>query len=117
MGSEAGGVLYDLQVLEHNLANQQQNITRFIMLARKAINVSEQVQAKATLIMATGQHSSALVEALFVLRDNDIIMTKFEFRPVNDNPWEEMFYIDVQVNLRSGVMQNRYRIWCLLPAR
>ncbi|MBF1996355.1 bifunctional chorismate mutase/prephenate dehydratase [Serratia symbiotica] len=105
LGSEAGGALYGLQVLEHNLANQQQNITRFIVLARKAINVSEQVPAKTTLIMATGQQSGALVEALLVLRDNDIIMTKLESRPINGNPWEEMFYIDVQANLRSGAMQ------------
>ncbi|CNL88666.1 bifunctional chorismate mutase/prephenate dehydratase [Yersinia aleksiciae] len=105
LGSEAGGALYNLQVLEHNLANQQQNITRFIVLARKAIDVSEQIPAKTTLIMATGQQSGALVEALLVLRDQGIIMTKLESRPINGNPWEEMFYIDVQANLRSEAMQ------------
>ncbi len=105
LGSEAGGALYNLQVLEHNLANQQQNITRFIVLARKAIDVSEQIPAKTTLIMATGQQSGALVEALLVLRDHGIIMTKLESRPINGNPWEEMFYIDVQANLRSDPMQ------------
>ncbi|PVZ78509.1 bifunctional chorismate mutase/prephenate dehydratase [Serratia sp. S1B] len=105
LGSEAGGALYNLQVIEHNLANQKQNITRFIVLARKAIDVSEQVPAKTTLIMATGQQSGALVEALLVLRDNNIIMTKLESRPINGNPWEEMFYIDVQANLRSATME------------
>ncbi|WP_273870952.1 bifunctional chorismate mutase/prephenate dehydratase [Serratia odorifera] len=105
LGSEAGGALYGLQVLEHNLANQQQNITRFIVLARKAIDVSEQVPAKTTFIMATGQQSGALVEALLVLRDNGIIMTKLESRPIHGNPWEEMFYIDVQANIRSDAMQ------------
>ncbi|WP_392432128.1 bifunctional chorismate mutase/prephenate dehydratase [Yersinia sp. HM-2024] len=105
LGSEAGGALYNLQVLEHNLANQQQNITRFIILARKAIDVSDQIPAKTTLILATGQQSGALVEALLVLRDHGIIMTKLESRPINGNPWEEMFYIDVQANLRSESMQ------------
>ncbi|MGT3280133.1 bifunctional chorismate mutase/prephenate dehydratase [Yersinia enterocolitica] len=105
LGSEAGGALYNLQVLEHNLANQQQNITRFIILARKAIDVSDQIPTKTTLIMATGQQSGALVEALLVLRDHGIIMTKLESRPINGNPWEEMFYIDVQANLRSESMQ------------
>lgn len=109
LGSEAGGALYGLQVLEHNLANQQQNITRFIVLTRKAIEVSEQVPAKTTLIMATGQQSGALVEALLVLRENGIIMTKLESRPINGNPWEEMFYIDVQANLRSESMQKALR--------
>lgn len=105
LGSEAGGMLYQLKVLEHNLANQSQNITRFIVLARKPIEVSEQVPAKTTLIMATGQQSGALVEALLVLREHGIIMTKLESRPINGNPWEEMFYIDVQANLRSDAMK------------
>ncbi|PLR33164.1 bifunctional chorismate mutase/prephenate dehydratase [Chimaeribacter arupi] len=109
LGSEAGGALYQLQVLEHKLANQQQNITRFIVLARKAIDVSEQVPAKTTLIMATGQQSGALVEALLVLRDHGIVMTKLESRPIHGNPWEEMFYIDVQANLRSESMQKALR--------
>lgn len=105
LGSEAGGALYNLQVLEHSLANQQQNITRFIILARKSIDVSDQIPAKTTLIMATGQQSGALVEALLVLRDHGVVMTKLESRPINGNPWEEMFYIDVQANLRSESMQ------------
>lgn len=109
LGSEAGGNLYQLQVLEHNLANQAQNTTRFIVLARKAIDVSEQVPAKTTLIMATGQQSGALVEALLVLREHGIVMTKLESRPIYGNPWEEMFYIDVQANLRSEAMQKALR--------
>lgn len=105
LGSEAGGLLYQLRVLEHNLANQSQNTTRFIVLARKPIDVSEQVPAKTTLIMATGQQSGALVEALLVLREHSIIMTKLESRPIYGNPWEEMFCIDVQANLRGDGLQ------------
>ena len=105
LGSEAGGALYGLQVLEHNLANQQQNITRFIVLARKAIEVTEQVPAKTTFIMATGQQAGALVEALLVLREHGIIMTKLESRPIYGNPWEEMFYLDVQANMNDAAMK------------
>ncbi len=75
------------------------------MLARKAIEVSSQVPAKTTLIMATGQQAGALVEALLVLRNHNLIMSKLENRPINGNPWEEMFYIDVQGNLQSENMQ------------
>lgn len=105
LGSEAGGALYGLQVLERNLANQTQNITRFIVLARKAIEVSEQVPAKTTLLMATGQQAGALVEALLVLRNHHLIMTRLESRPIYGNPWEEMFYLDIQANLHSEEMQ------------
>ncbi len=106
LGSEAGGALYGLQVLERNLANQAQNITRFVVLARKAINVSDQVPAKTTLLMATGQQAGALVEALLVLRNHNLIMTRLESRPIHGNPWEEMFYLDIQANLQSAAMQH-----------
>lgn len=105
IGSEAGGALYGLQVLERNLANQKQNITRFIILARKPVDVTPQVPAKTTLIMATGQQAGALVEALLVLRKHNLVMSKLESRPINGNPWEEMFYIDFQGNLRSDEVQ------------
>ncbi|PIJ50516.1 chorismate mutase [Erwinia sp. OLTSP20] len=105
LGSEAGGALYGLQVLERDLANQQQNITRFIILARKAVEVTSQVPAKTTLLLATGQQAGALVEALLVLRNHNLIMSKLESRPIHGNPWEEMFYIDVQENQRSEAMK------------
>lgn len=105
IGSEAGGSLYGLKPLANNLANQQINVTRFIVIARKAIDVSEQVPAKTTFLMATGQQAGALVDALMILKKYDIIMTKLESRPINGTPWEEMFYIDVQANLRDINMQ------------
>ena len=105
LGSEAGGTLYGLQVLERIEANQRQNFTRFVVLARKAINVSDQVPAKTTLLMATGQQAGALVEALLVLRNHSLIMTRLESRPIHGNPWEEMFYLDIQANLESAEMQ------------
>ena len=105
LGSEAGGKLYGLQVLEHCQANQTQNITRFLVLARKSVNVSDQVPAKTTLLIATGQQAGALVEAVLVLRNHNLIMTKLESRPIHGNPWEEMFYLDIQANLESLPMQ------------
>lgn len=109
LGSEAGGALYGLQVLERNLANQTQNITRFVVLARKAIHVSDQVPAKTTLLMATGQQAGALVEALLVLRNHNLIMTRLESRPIHGNPWEEMFYLDIQANVQEAAMQQALR--------
>ncbi|WP_348257275.1 prephenate dehydratase domain-containing protein, partial [Salmonella enterica] len=68
LGSDAGGMLHGLQVLESIAANQTQNITRFLVLARKAINDSDQVPAKTTLLIAPGQLAGALVAARLVLR-------------------------------------------------
>jgi chorismate mutase / prephenate dehydratase len=105
MGNKDGGELYGLQVLKHNFANQKENITRFIVLARQPIAVSDQIPAKTTILMKTGQQAGALVDALLVLRNHNIIMTKLESRPIHGTPWEEMFYIDLHGNIHSYEMQ------------
>lgn len=114
LGSEAGGALYGLQVLNHDLANQQVNMTRFIVLARQPVEVSDQVPAKTTLLITTGQQAGALVDALIILKNNQIIMSKLESRPINGKPWEEMFYIDVHVNVRSPNMQQALKELALI---
>jgi len=105
IGSEEGGSLYHLHALEKAIANQNENHTRFILVARKAIDVAEQIPAKTALIIATGQKAGALVECLLVLKEKGINMCKLESRPIQGRPWEEMFYIDVEANLKSFVLQ------------
>lgn len=105
IGSEEGGHLYQLHALEKSIANQDENHSRFILVARKPVDVAEQIPAKTTFILATGQKPGALVECLLVLKENGINMCKLESRPIQGRPWEEMFYIDVEANLKSAAMQ------------
>ncbi len=106
IGSAEGGALYQLEAIAQDLANQKINQSRFIVVARKAIAVPEQLPAKSTLIMATGQKPGALVEALLVLKAHNINMSKLESRPIPGTPWEEMFYLDLDANLSSESMQS-----------
>lgn len=106
IGSEAGGNLYGLMAIKSNLANQKENHSRFIVVAKQPVVVPLQVPAKTTFVMSTVQKPGALVEALLVLKQNNINMTKLESRPIHGNPWEEMFYIDVDGNTQDGPMQN-----------
>lgn len=104
IGGEEGGKLYGLEVLGRGLANQKDNASRFIVVARKAINVAKAIPAKTTFIMYTGQQPGALVDALTVLKQHGISMGKLESRPIPGNPWEEMFYVDVFANLGDYAM-------------
>lgn len=105
IGSQEGGALYQLLSIKNEIANQQENHSRFIVVARKAVEVAVQIPAKTTFIMSTHQQSGSLVDALLVLKNNHINMTKLESRPIQGNPWEEMFYIDVDANIHSANMQ------------
>nr|WP_136252074.1 prephenate dehydratase [Ningiella ruwaisensis] len=105
IGSSAGGKLYHLRAIKSNLANQKENHSRFIVVASNSIKVPLQVPAKTTVVMSTVQTPGALVDCLMVLKENNINMTKLESRPINGNPWEEMFYVDMQGNIEDGPMQ------------
>ncbi|WAI18457.1 MAG: chorismate mutase [Buchnera aphidicola (Acyrthosiphon caraganae)] len=106
LGSEIGSKIYGLNILTKNLANKEKNITRFIVLHRESKKISEKIPTKTTLMFSTGQESGALAAVLLILQEKKLIMKKITSQTVYKNPWEEMFYIDIQVNLSSLLMQD-----------
>ncbi|RQW63082.1 prephenate dehydratase [Vibrio viridaestus] len=105
IGNASSGKLYGLQPIQGNIANQAENFTRFILVARKPVEVSQQIPAKTTLIMSTPQKVGSLVSALQILQHHGINLTKLVSRPIIGNPWEEMFYVDLEAHLNSTQMQ------------
>lgn len=99
IGSEAAAHLNGLQVLERDIASQKENYTRFLIAARNPRKVDPRIPSKTSLVMATSQEPGALIDALSVFRDRGLNLTKLESRPILGNPWEEMFYVDVQGNI------------------
>lgn len=105
LGNEDGGKLYGLNVIKTDIANQQNNITRFIVVAKEAVKVSPQVQTKTLLLMTTSQQAGALVDALMVFKKHGIRMMKLESRPIYGKPWEEMFYVELEANTHAESTQ------------
>lgn len=105
IGNEDGGKLYGLTNIQSDIANQPNNLTRFIVVAKEAVKVSPQVQTKTLLLMTTTQQAGALVDALMVFKMHDIRMMKLESRPIYGKPWEEMFYVELEANINADNMQ------------
>ncbi|KAE9527467.1 chorismate mutase [Testudinibacter aquarius] len=105
LGNADGGKLYGLRVLKTEIANQANNITRFIVIAKNAITVSPQLQTKTLLLMSTPQTAGSLVDALLVFKNHHIQMSKLESRPIYGRPWEEMFYLEIEANIHDPQTQ------------
>lgn len=105
IGSAEGAKLYGLQPIANEIANQKENYSRFIVVARKPVDVALQIPAKTTLIMSVKQRPGALVDALIILKQHGLNLCKLESRPITGNPWEEMFYVDIEANVVSQQMQ------------
>lgn len=99
IASEEAANLYGLKILKTNIANQQDNFTRFLIAARKPQSVDPRIPCKTSIVMATSHTPGSLVDALSVFRKYKVNLTKLESRPILGNPWEEMFYLDFEGNI------------------
>ena len=105
VGSEEAGRIHGLTVLASEIANHSENYTRFLVVGPRPVDVDARVPAKTSLVLSTSQRPGSLVEVLLVFRSHQINLTKLESRPILGNPWEEMFYVDVQANVAEARMK------------
>lgn len=90
--------LYGLKVIAHDIANQDHNYTRFVVVSREAVEVDLQLPAKTSLMLVTSNEEGSLIECLNILHQHRINMTKLESRPRLNEPWNYSFYLDIEGN-------------------
>lgn len=98
IGSREAGELYGLKVLKRNICDQQFNYTRFVVLAPKSLHVDSRIPCRTSLVMAVRNERGALLNALSILYDHDLNLTKLESRPRPDLPFNYLFYLDMEGN-------------------
>ena len=91
--------LYGLHIIAHDIANQQENYTRFVVVSRKAIELDPQFPSKTSLMMVTSHQEGSLVECLNVFHRHGINVCKLESRPRMNEPFRYSFYVDIEANV------------------
>lgn len=105
LGGERGGRFYGLHAAARSLANNPNNITRFLMIGPSEVRVPAGVQAKTTMIFTIDNVPGALVKVLLALSERRINMIKLQSRPIPERPFEEFFYVDMMADINSAAMQ------------
>lgn len=90
--------LYELDVLAENIQKTQKNFTRFVVFVRSDQKTLGLKKEKTSLAFRTGHKPGALLECLQVFADFGINLTKLESRPVPENPFQYIFYVDFFAN-------------------
>lgn len=110
IASEEAANLHDLAILKRDIANQKDNYTRFVIVAREAESYDSRIACKTSLVFATRDEQGALLAALNILAAQGLNLTKLESRPRPNVPWEYLFYVDFEGNVQEERVRNALRL-------
>lgn len=86
--------VYGLEILEDHIQKVQNNVTRFLVFIRESDVSSEYKQEKTSLAFTTKHKPGALLNCLQEFKRFDLNLTKLESRPIPENPFAYIFYVD-----------------------
>ncbi len=93
VASRAAAATYGLEILAEDIETSDDNYTRFLALGRER---ATSPGAKTSLVMSTRNTPGALYHALGPFAARGVNMIKLESRPSRAQPWEYVFYLDVE---------------------
>lgn len=95
--------LYSLQVLHARIQDQQNNCTRFLVLAK--VPVAPSGHDKTSILVYTENKPGALFRILEPFDTFQVSLTKIETRPARDSVWAYVFFIDFEGHIEDSAVR------------
>ena len=102
--SEDCAAIYGLEILKRSVQNSSANYTRFICIAKKLTVFAE--SNKISVMTSLKHRPGSLNKALSRFSAVGLDLTKIESRPIDDSPFEFMFYFDFDGNVEDKNVLN-----------
>ncbi len=109
IASEEAAIRYGLHIIKRNVANQKENYTRFVAVAREAQAADRRLPHKTSLLLTTAHEQGALARCLDALAQHGVNLTKLESRPSAERPWQYLFYLDHEGGLHEPQVEAALR--------
>lgn len=97
--SQEAAEIYNLSVLAKNIEDEPSNTTRFLIIGKQDIGQSG--EDKTSILLATANQPGALYHLLQPFAENNINLTKIESRPIRDQVWQYVFFIDMEGHIKQ----------------
>lgn len=94
IASKQAGDIYGLTTLQSDIQNNDNNCTRFVIIARSPYQSN--ICNKTSIVLMLAHKPGSLCEMLKVFYDGGINILKLESRPLKDRPFEYLFHIDFE---------------------
>ena len=98
--------IYDLNLIQKWIQDQNWNTTRFFIIAPEDSHIEySQKSWKISLIFEAKHKAASLYQCLWAFAKNKINLTKIESIPSLKDPFSYMFWVDVEANLDDNNFQ------------
>jgi len=94
---------YELQVVARSIEDFAGNTTRFLVLGHYPPRPSG--NDKTSLLLSLEDRPGSLFRLLEPLAEKGINLTKIQSRPVKDEPWRYLFYVDIQGHIEDPLVK------------
>jgi len=104
VSSEEAIKKYHLELKEEEIEDNPRNFTRFLIISSYFSPSSQ--DDKVSCVFAVNNYPGALYEALQVFAVRKVNLLKLESRPRPGKPWEYLFYVDWEGNLKENIYED-----------
>ena len=99
VGSKAAAAVYDLEILRESIQDNNNNLTRFIVISKKEANKS--IKNKTSIVFSTENKPGSLYRILDIFSLWDINMTRIESRPAKNKLGRYIFFVDIEGHIED----------------
>lgn len=97
IASASAARYYGAHILKSDIEDNPENYTRFFLVKRASDAIVDDAANKVSLAFSVENRPGSLVAALAALSSMNTNLTKIESRPVQGQPWQYVFYVDIQI--------------------
>jgi chorismate mutase / prephenate dehydratase len=108
IAGELAAEVYGLKIIDQNIQDRPENHTRFLIISKDQAKRAK--KNKTSLMFSIADESGSLLKTLQLFARNKINLSKIQSRPLRNQPWKYLFYVDFIGHVEDKVVQQVLKV-------